>query len=115
MSQHSHPFWGFPQAAWTRRKAAADGNEAGSVKTAWVGVKGLRDGPGTKTGLVAWLGVNGVRWGAEPGSGPGTKLQQTEARQDRLGWREGAKARGRAPKQDTNWCADSLAWRKGVR
>ena len=71
----------------------------------------------SKTGLVAWLGANGVRWGAEPGSGPGTKLQQTEVRQDRLGWREGAKARGRgrAPKQDTNWCADSLAWRKGVR
>ena len=31
--------------------------------------------------------------GAGPGSGPGTKLQQTAARQDRLGWCEGAKAR----------------------
>ena len=31
-------------------KAAADGNEAGSVKTAWVGAKGLRDGPGTEKG-----------------------------------------------------------------
>ena len=41
MSQHSRPFWGPPQGAWTRRKAAADGNEAGSVKTAWVGAKGL--------------------------------------------------------------------------
>ena len=30
-------FWGPPQGAWTRRKAAADGNEAGSAKTAWVG------------------------------------------------------------------------------
>ena len=47
----------------------------------------------SKTGLVTWLNANGVRWGAEPGSGPGTKLQ------DRLGWREGAKARGRAPKR----------------
>ena len=59
-----------------------------------VGAKGLQPGrtrseqlgltkKTTKTGLVAWLGANGVRWGAEPGSGPGTKLQQTEAR--RLG------------------------------
>ena len=55
MSQHSRPFWGFPQGAWTRRKAAADGNEAGSVKTAWVGAKGLRDGLGTEKGSEAWL------------------------------------------------------------
>ena len=27
---------------------------------------------------IAWLGAKGVRWGAGPGSGPGTKLQQTE-------------------------------------
>ena len=91
-----------------------------------VGAKGLQPGrthseqlgltkKTSKTGLVAWLGANGVRWGAQQGSGPGTKLQQTEARQDRLGWREGAKATGRAPKQDTNWCADSLAWCKRVR
>ena len=59
MSQHSHPFWGFPQGAWTRRKAAADGNEAGSVKTAWVGAKGLRDGPGTEKGSEAWLARRG--------------------------------------------------------
>ena len=59
MSQHSHPFWGFPQGAWTRRKAAADGNEAGSVKTAWLGAKGLRDGPGTEKGSEAWLARRG--------------------------------------------------------
>ena len=98
-----------------QRKAARLGWREGAParkntqRTAWVNQKN------SKTGLVAWLGANGVRWGAEPGSGPGTKLQQTEAKQDRLGWREGAKARGRAPKQDTNWCAHSLAWRKGVR
>ena len=47
---------------------------------------------------IAWLGAKGVRWGAGSGSGPGTNLQQTEARQDRLGWCEGAKARESAPK-----------------
>ena len=48
---------------------------------------------------IAWLGAKGVRWGAGPGSGSGTKLQQTEARQYRLGWREGAKARESAPEK----------------
>ena len=58
-----------------------------------VGAKGLQPGrthseqlgltkKTTKTGLITWLGANGVRWGAQPGSGPGTKLQQTEARQE---------------------------------
>ena len=131
MSQHSRPFWGFPQGAWTRRKAAADGNEAGSVKTAWVGAKGLRDGPGTEKGSEAWLArrgssqedhtVNSLGWAERHGNRAGVADSLAwreggkvgcQARQDRLGWREGAKS---ASKQDTNWCADSLAWRKGVR
>ena len=74
---------------------------------------GRAEGHGNRAGVAdssAWR--EGGKVGS--GSGPGTNLQQTEARQDRLGWCEGAKARESAPKQDTNWCADSLAWRKGV-
>ena len=95
--------WREGAKGWTRNRERQRG---------LVGAKGLQPGR-THSEQLGLTGANGVRWGAEPGSGPGTKLQQTEAR--RLGWREGAKARGRAPKQDTNWCADSLAWRKGVR
>ena len=92
MSQHSRPFWGPPQGAWTRRKAAAHGNEAGSVKTAWVCAKGL--------------------WGNGPA--------QTKAA--RLGWREGAQATEEHTVNSLGWAdrhgnragvADSLAWREG--
>ena len=103
MSQHSRPFWGFAQGAWTRRKAAADGNEAGSVKTAWAGAKGLRDGPGTEKGSDGAKGLQPGRTHSEQlGLGRAPRKQ---------GWSQ----RESAPKQDTNWCADSLAWRKGVR
>ena len=98
MSQHSRPFWGFPQGAWTRRKAAADGNEAGSVKTAWVGAKGLRDGPGTEKGSEAWLArrgssqeertVNSLGWAERHGNRAGVA--------DSLAWREGGKVGCRA-------------------
>ena len=50
---------------------------------------------------IAWLGAKGVRWGAGPGSGPGTKLQQTAGL--------GAKGlKPETPKQDTKWCAAKL-------
>ena len=87
MSQHSRPFWGPPQGAWTRRKAAADGNEAGSVKTAWVGAKGLwGDGPGTDKGSEAWLARRGS--------------SQGRTHSEQLGL-------GRAPRKQS-WCGGQL-------
>ena len=75
----------------------------------------------TETELVwrtAWLGAKGVRWGAGPGSGQVGdlhKVQQAQScskrKRGRTAWVERPGSRAGV---DINWCADSLAWRKGV-
>ena len=89
------PFWGPPQGAWTRRKAAADGNEAGSAKTAWVGAKGRwGDGSGTDKGSEAWLARRGSKareathslgWAERHGNRAGVDQAQTGVRTAWLG------------------------------
>ena len=121
MSQHSHPFGDFHKVrgpgaklqggvredslGW--REGAKGWARNRERQRGLVGAKGLQPGrthseqlgltkKTTKTGLVAWLGANGVRWGAEPGSGPGTQLQQTEAR-GRTDW---VGAKGLKPEEE---------------
>ena len=105
--------------------------------------EGLRDGPGTEKGSEAWLarrgssqeehtknslgwaerhgnrasGADSLAWreGGEVGCRARVRTRHKVAASGRI-WREGAKPeRESAPKQDTSWCADSLALRKGER
>ena len=97
MSQHSRPF-GISTRCVDQAQSCSR-RKRGRVRA------GLRDGPGTEKGSEAWLARRGSsqeehtvdslgwaerhgnragvvdslawRWGAGPGSGPGTKLQQT--------------------------------------